>query len=82
MLWFFEREEQSLRLETRYDNDTSEFVAVVHYPDGREHTERFIALDEFRTWLLTFESSLDAQRWTNQSGPIILPYGWPNKQLT
>jgi hypothetical protein len=82
MLWFFEREEQSLRLETRYDNDTSEFVAVVRYQDGREHTERFTALDEFRSWLLTFESRLDAERWTNQSGAIILPYGWPNKRLT
>ena len=39
MLWFFEREKESLRVETRYDNDTSEFVTVVRYPDGHEHTE-------------------------------------------
>lgn len=29
MLWFFDREEESLRLETRYDNDRAEFVATV-----------------------------------------------------
>jgi hypothetical protein len=28
MRWFFERNEESLKLETRYDNDTSEYVAA------------------------------------------------------
>ena len=48
MLWFFDREDESLRLETRYDNDRSEFVAVVRYPDGRERSERFSTLGDFR----------------------------------
>ena len=36
MLWFFDREDESLRIETRYDNERSEFVAIVTYPDGSE----------------------------------------------
>jgi hypothetical protein len=51
MLWFFDREDESLRLETRYDNDRSEFVAVVRYPDGRERAERFSTLGDFRKWI-------------------------------
>lgn len=41
MLWFFERDDEFLKLETRYDNDTSEFVVIVRYPDGHQRSERF-----------------------------------------
>ena len=41
MLWFLERDDESLKLETRYDNDTSEFVVIVRHLDGRERTEQF-----------------------------------------
>jgi len=41
MVWLFERSDETLQLETRYDNDTSEFVAIIRYADGHEHTERF-----------------------------------------
>ena len=81
MLWFFERDDQSLRLETRYDNDTSEFVAIVKGPDGREQTERFTELEACRTWLADLDNALEADRWT-PNGPVILPYGWPDKRLT
>jgi hypothetical protein len=82
MVWLFERDDESLRLETRYDNDTAEFVAVVHYPDGRERMERFDEIDEFRAWLVAFERNLNIQRWADKTGPIILPYGWPDKRLS
>jgi hypothetical protein len=82
MVWLFERSDESLKLETRYDNDTSEFVAIIHYPDGHEHTERFTHVDKFRLWLVAFEGDLEMQRWTLQGGgPIFLPDGWPDKGL-
>jgi len=81
MLWFFERGEESLRLETRYDNDTAEFVASVRWPDGREKVERFTELEEFRRWLVAFDHAIEAERWT-PNAPVILPSGWPNKRLT
>lgn len=80
MLWFFNRNDESLRIETRYDNDASEVIAIVTYTDGRQRTERFGALEDFRAWLLAFERLLQEQHWTPRSGPIILPYGWPNKR--
>jgi hypothetical protein len=82
MLWFFERDDESLKIETRYDNNTSEFVVIVRYPNGQEHSERFTDGDDFRRWLEAFEQTLAAQHWTGRSGPIILPYGWPDKPLT
>jgi hypothetical protein len=83
MLWFFERDDETLRLETRFDNDTSEFVVIVRYPDGHQHTERFSDLAEFGNWVKAFEGTLEHQRWTRPGhGPIFLPDGWPKKRLS
>jgi hypothetical protein len=81
MLWFFDREDESLRLETRYDNESSQFVAVVRYPDGSKRTERFGTLESFRRWLDALDQILREQQWASRSGPVILPYGWPNTRL-
>lgn len=41
MIWIFEREEDSLRLETRLDNDAAEFVLSMHRPnEGKEVEDR------------------------------------------
>jgi hypothetical protein len=77
MLWFFDRDTESLRLETTYDNRTREFVAVVQYPNGQALERRFQRRDEFRKWLEAFERSLAAERWQGRR-PILLPYGWPD----
>ena len=80
MIWFYTRDQESLRLETRYDNDTLEYVGVVSHPDGRQETERFGTLEAFQEWLVLFEGELHAHRWTSRSPPQILPEGWPKKR--
>jgi hypothetical protein len=83
MLWFFERDEHSLHLETRYDDDTSEYVVMTRYSDGREQTERFTKANKFRSWLVEFDQNLETQQWTlRRGGPVVLPDGWPDKWLT
>jgi hypothetical protein len=82
MLWFFERNEESLRLETRYDNDTSEFVLMVRWPNGREQTERFIDREAYRVRLVALENGFQTERWVRHGPPVILPDGWPDEQLT
>src|SRR5947207_16029981 len=83
MLWLFERNEQSLRLETCYDDDTSEYVVMTRYSAGREQTGRFTKPGEFGSWLVTFDQNLETQRWTLQSGePVALPDEWPDQWLT
>ena len=78
MLWFFERDDELVRLETRYDNKTSEIVVTVHWPDGRDQTQRFGDEETCRDWLVVVEQSLRHARWMRNGPPIILPYGWPN----
>ena len=81
MIWFFERDDESLRLETQYDEKAAEYVIVIRYADGQMRVERFKDLETFRVWIETFDRELTFEHWTSRSGPIILPYGWPNKRV-
>jgi hypothetical protein len=79
MVWFYKRDRVSLCLETRYDNETLEYVAVVIHPDGRRETERFDRRELFSAWLRMFEERLANDRW-NVDGPAhVLADGWPDK---
>ena len=79
MIWFYSRDQDSLRLETRYDNDTLEYVGILTHPDGKQETKRFATVDTFRAWLVTLEEELAADQWTASAAPHVLPDGWPNK---
>ncbi len=79
MVWFFERSARVLELETRYDNETSEYVVELRPPDVAAQTERFTDGAAFRKRLLALERSLSCQRWRRKGPPIILPDGWPNR---
>lgn len=75
MLWFFERNHESLRLETRDDNDTAEYVRIVHELNGDPQIERFKDAVTFRHRLESLERQLETEHWT-QHGPILLHDGW------
>jgi hypothetical protein len=82
MVWLFERDEESLKLETSYDNDTREYVVIARYPDGREETERFTDQEEYRLRLVALENHLETERWRRLGPPIFSVDGWPNKRPT
>jgi len=48
MVWFFRRRRERVQMDTFYDNDACAFVLRLHYPDGRQHVERFDSLAHFR----------------------------------
>jgi hypothetical protein len=76
MIWMFEREpDETLRLETRYDNDTAEFVRIMHQPSGVPQVERFKDTVTFRERLEVLETQLAADDW-RQKGPVFLHDGW------
>ena len=76
MIWIFERgPEETLRLETRYDNDTTEFVLMIHGVNGGLQVERFKNAVTFQERLEVLETQLEADRWT-QKGPVFLHDGW------
>ncbi len=79
MIWLYEKDTQALRLETRYDNRTLQYVLVVHRPEGAD-TERYEKLEDFRQRLLALEKSLAEGKWQRTGPPVLDPDGWPNPQ--
>ena len=76
MIWIFERGQEALRLETRFDSIHGEFVLVVVWSDQRHQTERFGDVVAFDSRLRQFEQQLAAEHWTQIGPPTILPEGW------
>jgi hypothetical protein len=81
MLWFFNRHDQRLDVETRYDNAAAQYVLLVHWPDGREDTERFMDLEAYRQRLIALEHQLEVEQWVRHGPPIIVPDGWPDRRF-
>ena len=81
MLWFYRRERDTLRVETRFDNQTAEYVLIIHWPDG-PHEERFSTHAEFRESLAALETRLGTERSATDTRPKIFRDGWPDKRPT
>jgi hypothetical protein len=79
MLWFFERDDQTIEVETRFDNGAGDYVVIVRRPDGRSDTHRCPDAASFQTWLRALDQELQADHWHNNGLPVFLPDGWPEK---
>jgi hypothetical protein len=76
MIWFFSRDTDELRIETRYDNAAANYVLVVNWPDGRRQTEHFSTLADFRQRVVELQHAIDLEGWLSAGPPRILPDGW------
>jgi hypothetical protein len=76
MIWLYQRGSETLRLETSFDNETSEFVLVQHQPGGTQVTERFPSEEAFRARLTALGAALDEERWLQKGPPLLLNEGW------
>ncbi len=76
MVWFFKRADDALRIETRFESATNEYVLEVTWPGRPVQIERFRDGVAFETYVTTLERQLDAEHWEQAGGPEILPHGW------
>lgn len=76
MIWLFERGAEVLRIETRFDNATSQFELVWNRPDGSKETERFATEGTFRARLASIEAALKTDHWNISGSPQVLSNGW------
>ena len=56
MVWFFERALRTIKIETRYDAASSEWLAITIDAERHETIIRFSDADQFCSWLLTLET--------------------------
>jgi hypothetical protein len=76
MIWLFERGDEVVRLETRVDNASGEYVLVSSWADSPPRIERFRDYAKYQTRVLALEGQLAADHWTQVGGPTILSDGW------
>jgi hypothetical protein len=78
MLWFYSQDSLTIRIETRYDNRTAEYVRIVHRSAVHRQEERFATETLFRKRLHDLETQVNAEGWKKDGPPMILPDGWPD----
>ena len=79
MVWFFERDDEQMQVETRYDNATLEYVVVVRRPEQKDQVARFRDSAGLRARLDELTHELEAEDWLTSGPPVILPDGWPDR---
>jgi hypothetical protein len=82
MVWFFERDNEQIEVETRFDNTTREYVVIVRRADQQEEATRFRDADSLRIRLVKLTRELEEEDWLTSGPPVILPDGWPDKPPT
>lgn len=75
MVWIYLRGSESLRVETRFDNETNEYVLNVYREDGTQQAARFKDAALFQARLETLEKDLDRESW-QADGVRLLRDGW------
>ena len=76
MVWFYKRSHDELRIETRFDSASREYVVDITWPGRPMVTERFGDTAAFEARLLGLERQLEREHWQQAGGPEILPHGW------
>ena len=64
--------DQTLRVETTYDDNAGDYVVIVQAPSAR-YLQRFPNLVAFRTCLMAIERHLDADSWLRTGPTVSLP---------
>jgi hypothetical protein len=76
MVWFFGRGSETVKVQTRFDNVSREYVLEIAWADGRVETERFRELSDFEARTKAVEQRLKSDSWAQIGGPDIIPEGW------
>lgn len=76
MIWLFERQNQLVRLATKFDKASEEYVVEIAWADRPPETERFAEFALFHARILALEKQLGAEKWIQSGAPTIIPDGW------
>jgi hypothetical protein len=75
MLWIYERNNQKLHVETRFDAANREYLLIIRPLDGTEQIERFPDAPSFQSRLTSLERQLEAEHWETHSA-VAMHDGW------
>lgn len=76
MVWFFHRSGQDMRVVTRFDRRSEEYVLEVHWADRPPEHERFASFEAFNQRVQALQAELTGNRWMQSGPPALLAHGW------
>jgi hypothetical protein len=76
MVYLFERENESMRLETRYARDSQTYEIIWNRVDGTTTRESFNGETTFRSRLDEIYSQLEQEDWRTVGPPQLQRDGW------
>jgi hypothetical protein len=77
MIWLFERGDEVVRLETRIDSITKEYVIAIAWHGRPDEIERYPDVSSFRTRIVELERQLTSEHWCQTPGsPTLLAEVW------
>lgn len=76
MIWLFERGAEVVRIETRVDRATGDYVLVSTWTAGDPKIERFRDQAAYQSRIAALEARLASEHWIQVGSPTILPDGW------
>jgi hypothetical protein len=76
VIYIFERDSESLKLETRYSNDSKTYEIICRRADGKVTREVFRGETSFRTRLDEIYSELEQDKWRTSGPPHLVADGW------
>ena len=76
MVYLFERESESLRLETRYIKAQNIYEIIWRRADGTMTRETFNGETSFRSRVAAIQTELEAKDWRHFGPPHLLADGW------
>ena len=76
MVYLFERESESMRIETRYARESRSYEIIWRRADGTMTQESFKGETSFRSRLDEIYSELEQQDWRTVGPPQLQRDGW------
>ena len=76
MVWFFGRGNETVRVQTTFDNSAREYVLEVEWGNRAPETHRFRERADFESRVISIEEQLRKEAWAQIGGPEILREGW------
>ena len=75
MIWFYQRGDATLTLETRFNRESGTYELIWHDADG-SRVETFADESAFQSRMTSVGRALSEQRWVQSGPPTIDPDGW------
>ena len=76
MVWFFGRGNETVRVQTSFDNTAREYVLEVEWANRAPEKMRFRDRAAFESHVISIEETLRKESWAQIGGPEILRDGW------